>query len=83
MKSHKYWRVLCHLNIILGGMFLTFFIIDRFNTAMNFLGNEISKWLLCIFSVCAILLGAVTAHAIYSHNRREHRRNRQQHDDNK
>ncbi len=53
-------KLLSHLTMILGGMFLTFFLIDRVNTAMCFLDNEISKWLLFCFSVCAITLCILT-----------------------
>lgn len=37
-------------------MMLTFFVIDLFNPAMAFLSNTITKTLLAIFSVLAIIL---------------------------
>lgn len=37
-------------------MMLTFFVIDLYNPAMAFLSNSITKSLLAIFSVLAIIL---------------------------
>ena len=51
---------LTHTTVILALMFLTFLVLDQFNPMMNFIDNEISRWLLaglCISgvgqSVCA------------------------------
>ena len=55
----KVRKILSHLVIILGGMFLTFFCIDRVNTAMAFIDNEISKWLLLCFSLIALALAII------------------------
>lgn len=60
----KILKFLSHLDIILGGMFLTFFIIDRFNPAMDFLGNDISKWLLCLLSADTIIVAVLSLVAI-------------------
>lgn len=48
-------HLLPHLCIILSGMLLTFFIIDRFNTAMAFINNDITKWLIGITAVLSII----------------------------
>ena len=56
----KIRKILSHLVVILGGMFLTFFCIDRVNTAMAFIDNEISKWLLFFFSLLALALAIIT-----------------------
>ncbi len=53
-------KILSHLTIILGGMFLTFFWLDRRNPAMLFIDNEISKWLLLCFSLIALALAIIT-----------------------
>lgn len=53
-------KILSHLLIILGGMFLTFFWLDRRNPAMLFIDNEISKWLLLCFSLIALALAIIT-----------------------
>lgn len=58
-------KILAHLNVIFAGMFLTFFIIDRFNPAMCFIDNDISKWLLCCFSLTALALAVISLSAIH------------------
>jgi len=45
-------KILPHAAIILSGMYLVFFLIDRVNSAMAFINNEITKHLLLI--LCAI-----------------------------
>jgi hypothetical protein len=61
MRLHK---LLSHLNIILGGMFIVFFCIDQVNTAMGFIDNDISKWLLLIMSVLTIWQAIVQIRSI-------------------
>jgi len=56
----KVRKILSHLMIILGGMFLTFFWLDRVNPAMCFIDNEISKWLLLCFSLVALTSAIIT-----------------------
>ncbi len=46
--------LLPHVGIILSLMFITLFIVDKFNGAMNFLGNDISKALLLLFSLVSV-----------------------------
>jgi hypothetical protein len=53
-------KILSHLTVIFGGMFLTFFLIDRVNTAMGFIDSEISKWVLFCFSLTAIAQGILS-----------------------
>lgn len=64
-------KLLPHVNIILGLMFITFFILDKFNGAMNFIGNDISKGLLLLFALVSI----VNAGFVIQENRRRARRN--------
>ena len=42
----KLCEVFSHLCVILSIMFLTFLILDQFNPMMNFVNNDISRWLL-------------------------------------
>lgn len=56
----KVRKILSHLMVILGGMLLTFFWLDRVNPAMCFIDNEISKWLLLCFSLVALTLAIIT-----------------------
>jgi|GEM_PF-93964 len=58
-------KILGHLNVIFGGMFLTFFWLDRAYPAMSFLDNTISKWLLCVFSLAALTSAAVNLTEIH------------------
>ncbi len=43
-----------HITIILALMTLTFFIIDRFNSFMDFMTSEMSKWVFAALAVFAI-----------------------------
>lgn len=45
-------KILPHAAIVLGGMVVVFYVIDRFNTAMGFINNGITKALLLAF--CAV-----------------------------
>ena len=46
-------RLLPHLILILSLMILTFFVIDCFNEAMDFLNNRATKILAAILAFCA------------------------------
>lgn len=48
-------RLVPHICIILALMMLTFFVVDIYNPGMNFLGNDIFKVLLVIFSVASVI----------------------------
>lgn len=48
-------RLIPHICIILALMMLTFYVVDIFNPGMNFVGNDIFKVLLVIFSVASIV----------------------------
>ena len=56
---NKAQGMLSHLMMILGLMFLVFLILDQFNPMMNFVDNNISRWLLaglCLSSAAQSLL---------------------------
>ena len=54
----KIWGFLApHLAIVLSLMIVTFFIIDRFNEAMAFLNNDITKVLTLILAVLCLYFG--------------------------
>ena len=59
--------LLPHAEIVLGGMLLVLCVIDRFNSAMAFIDNDITKTLLMIF--CA--LSIFNASALISAQRAE------------
>lgn len=62
-------RLLPHVTLILALMMLTFFVIDCFNEAMAFLNNTLTKRLLCVFSVCAIILSVAVIVSRENHNK--------------
>ena len=53
-------KILPHFCIILSGMLLVLLIIDKFNSKMNFIDNDITKNLMIILTVtatvCSIML---------------------------
>lgn len=48
-------KTMPHISIILAGMLIVFFVIDRFNSAMGFLDNDGAKILLFVLSVTSII----------------------------
>ena len=44
----KLQNLLTHTTVILSIMFLVFLILDQFNPMMNFIDNDISRWLLAL-----------------------------------
>ena len=50
--------VLPHLSIVLSGMLIVLLAIDRVNSAMVFIDHRITKGLMWILSIAAILNGA-------------------------
>lgn len=43
-----------HVSIVISGMMIVFFIIDRFNDAMGFMESDVTKVLIFILSISAI-----------------------------
>jgi len=54
MKYRIPRKILAHLIIIVSGMFVVFYFIDRVNEAMAFIDNDISKALLLVLSMLGI-----------------------------
>ncbi len=50
----KLKKLIPHITIILALMTLTFFVIDRFNSFMDFMTSEMSKWVFAALAVFAI-----------------------------
>lgn len=63
--------LLSHLVLVLAAMMLTLFILDRFNEAMAFLNNDITKWLLACFALAAGVLAAACIVRYEKERRRE------------
>ena len=57
--KNRIFGILPHLCIVLAVMLLTFFVTDRFNRAMAFINNDITKWLLAVFCVLAIFVSVL------------------------
>ncbi|NLM14561.1 MAG: hypothetical protein GX218_01715, partial [Clostridiaceae bacterium] len=51
---HMLKKVLPHICIIISVMMLTFYVIDRVNSAMSFLNNDIFKNLLLVYCLAVI-----------------------------
>ena len=55
----RFERLLPHVTIIVSGMCLVLFILDRFNKYMHFMLNDITKWMvgiLCLLSIFTSML---------------------------
>ena len=50
-KLHK---IASHLTVILSLMFIVFLVLDQFNPMMNFVDNDISRWLLAALALSGI-----------------------------
>ncbi len=74
MGQQRFWGFLAHACIIIGMMFVIFFVIDRFNSAMEFLTSSISKWLILILAVCSILNGLFSAVFLFQKQKRHEER---------
>lgn len=68
----KVRKIVPHISIILSGMFIVFYFIDRVNSAMNFINHPLSKALLLILSIFSI----VTSALLIAAQRRQERRGR-------
>ena len=56
----KLTRLLPHACVVLAGMFITFFVIDKFNGAMSVLGaNTLAKTLLLLFAIVSIIVSVM------------------------
>ncbi len=58
-----------HLSLVMSVMMLVFFVIDRVNEAMNFIGNDTFDITLLIFSIITI----ITSVYLIAENRRRRR----------
>lgn len=52
-------KLVPHICIVLAGMFITFVIVDRFNSFMAVLDNGTAKTLLLLFSVIAVIVSVM------------------------
>jgi len=59
-----------HASIIIGMMFIVFFVIDQFNPAMEFLTSSLSKWLIFVLAVCALFTCLFSAVFLFQKQKR-------------
>jgi len=77
--KQRTWGFFAHASIIIGMMFVVFFVIDRFNPAMEFLTSSLSKWLILILAICAIFTGLYSSVFLFQkQKRRDEKRNHPQ-----
>lgn len=60
--TSAFLSVLPHINIALAAVLLVLFVTDRFNRAMAFINNDITKWMLCVFCVTSLLQAIIFAY---------------------
>ncbi len=65
-----------HINIILSVVLLVLFVTDRYNRAMAFINNDITKWMLCVFCVTSLFQAIV-----FAYSRRKAIKNREENRD--
>ena len=65
-----FFAILPHVNIGLAVTLLTLFVTDRFNRAMAFINNDITKWMLAVFCI-TVVIEAIHLSAIHRKAARE------------
>ena len=55
-------RILPHISIVLCNMYLVFFAIDRVNSAMSFINNNLTKVLLLVLCIISTVNAAFLIH---------------------
>jgi hypothetical protein len=68
--KQRIWGFFAHTSIIVGMMFIVFFVIDQFNPAMEFLTSSLSKWLIFFLAVCALFTGLFSAVFLFQKQKR-------------
>ena len=74
-EKQRVWEFFAHAGIIIGMMFVVFFVIDLFNPAMEFLTSSLSKWLMLLLAILAIGDGLFSAVLLFQRQKR-HEENR-------
>ncbi len=64
-KMRVFRVIVAHLTAMFAVLILVCFIIDRVNTAMEFMTSEISKWCIAILAVLALLSSVLTICALW------------------
>ena len=69
--QQRVWGVFAHTGIIIGMMFVVFFVIDQFNPAMEFLTSSISKDLMLCLAIVSVIDGVFSAAMLYRKQKRQ------------
>ncbi len=56
---NKALEAFSHLTVILAFMFIVFLVLDQFNPMMNFIDNDISRWLLAALCLSGVAQSAL------------------------
>ena len=64
-KVRVFRVVTAHLTAMFSVMIIIWFIIDRVNTAMEFMTSEISKWCIAILALLALVSSILTICALW------------------
>ena len=54
-------KICTHITVILSLMFAVFLVLDQFNPLMNFIDNDISRWLLAALCLGVVAQGVCSA----------------------
>lgn len=60
MSIKKIIYALSHACMIMAIMLMTFFVIERFNSSMEFMTSQISQWFFLLFAVCTLILAILS-----------------------
>ena len=52
-------KICTHITVILSLMFAVFLVLDQFNPLMNFIDNDISRWLLAALCLSVVAQAAL------------------------
>lgn len=67
-------KLFCHGAIVISVMYFVFFGIDRVNSAMSFIDNDITKVLLVVLGVLSIINACILIHEDRVRERKRQRR---------
>ena len=58
--------ILAHITIAFAVLVITCFVIDRVNNAMEFMTSDISKWMIAVLALLALVSSVLTVVALWS-----------------
>lgn len=75
-KVRVFRVITAHLTAMFAVLILVFFIIDRVNTAMEFMTSGLSKWCIAILAVLALISSILTICALWVNPDKQNAKNR-------